>query len=74
MAAKSECLPDDHVYVVADKQVKDVEDIQKWEQSEAYEVSNVFKYNFVKVHLTGSSQHLVQPLLVISILGLKFRC
>ena len=41
MAAKSECLPDDHVYVVADKQVKDVEDIQKWEQSEAYEVSNV---------------------------------
>lgn len=57
MASKSENLPDDHVYVVASKQVKGVDDLQKWEQSEAYQVSIVFKYNFVKVHLTGSPQY-----------------
>ncbi len=44
MASKSEYLPDDHVYVVASKQVKGVDDLQKWEQSEAYQVSIVFKY------------------------------
>ena len=32
-------LPPDHVYVEATKQVKGVEDMPKWENSEAYQVS-----------------------------------
>jgi hypothetical protein len=43
MATKSEYLPEDHAYVVADKQVKGVDDLQKWEQSEAYQVSKCLK-------------------------------
>ena len=34
-------LPLDHVYVVATKQVKDVQDVQIWEASEAYQVTGL---------------------------------
>ena len=45
---EKKCLPLDHVYVVATKQVKGVEDVQRWETSEAYQVTGVhFCWKFV---------------------------
>ena len=38
---EKKCLPLDHVYVVATKQVKGVEDVQRWETSEAYQVTGI---------------------------------
>jgi hypothetical protein len=41
---QADVLPPDHVYVEAIKQVKGVEDMHKWEHSEAYQVSGQTKY------------------------------
>ena len=46
MSTPSEVLPPDHAYVVASKQIKGIEDMTKWEHSEAYQV-NSFKSTFI---------------------------
>ena len=46
MSTPSEVLPPDHAYVVASKQIKGIEDMTKWEHSEAYQVNSL-----ARVHL-----------------------
>jgi hypothetical protein len=51
MSTNEGVLPPDHLYVVASKQIKGVEDMPKWEHSEAYQV-NSLKYIFIQNHFT----------------------
>jgi len=51
MSTNEGVLPPDHLYVVASKQIKGVEDMPKWEHSEAYQV-NSSKYIFIQNHFT----------------------